>query len=217
MTTFRHERKYVLPEIMKKNVWGIIKAHPLMFKEIYHERVINNIYFDTPQLDNYLENIDGVPIRHKVRIRWYDNNTSSCYLEIKSKKGAVNTKKVHKIGGLDAGSNMRKFLQEAVAAADLPKHIDAEIHKLVPSCVNRYKRRYFESRNKKFRITLDYDLRFRKMRSSRIPKQPWPRSKNMVVEVKYNTDGKVNLNEFTRSFPFRVGKFSKYTAGVEAV
>ena len=47
----RFERKFVIPRISKFQVEKFIKTHPGVFSEIFHERQVNNIYFDTPNLD----------------------------------------------------------------------------------------------------------------------------------------------------------------------
>ena len=58
------------------------------FYKIYDDRIINNIYFDSPSLNKFFANDDGISERNKLRIRWYGNNSNTYdyRLEIKIKK-----------------------------------------------------------------------------------------------------------------------------------
>ena len=67
----RYERKFVIRELDVEGVEQIIKSHPSLFSEIFHERVVNNIYFDSWNMGSYSDNIEGNPQRLKIRIRWY--------------------------------------------------------------------------------------------------------------------------------------------------
>ena len=70
-TSFRYERKFLVSELNRFEIESIVRLHPAIFSEIYHQRSVNNIYFDTMNVSNYLDNINGVKQRLKVRIRWY--------------------------------------------------------------------------------------------------------------------------------------------------
>ena len=85
MNDFRHERKYVIPYEAQHNIYHIISLIPAQFKEIYHERQINNIYFDTINYDSYKANLHGFGSRNKIRVRWYGDmyGQISSVLEIK--------------------------------------------------------------------------------------------------------------------------------------
>src|SRR5262245_66548315 len=67
----RYERKFVIFDLDLADALAVIRLHPAFFREIYHARYVNNIYFDTPSLDHYQDNVRGVPNRVKCRIRWY--------------------------------------------------------------------------------------------------------------------------------------------------
>jgi hypothetical protein len=68
---FRFERKYHISEVPLAEVEDWVRRSPALFHEIYRPRYINNIYLDTPGLSAYFQNIDGLPARTKLRIRWY--------------------------------------------------------------------------------------------------------------------------------------------------
>ena len=83
----RYERKFDSGYINKDIVY-FIKMHPMLFREIYCKRRVNNIYYDTMNYKNYLDNVEGNQYRLKVRIRWYGSNPFKIFdpvLEIKIK------------------------------------------------------------------------------------------------------------------------------------
>ena len=93
---FRYERKFqVLTNVSVKELVAITKSNSAFFKEVFHERQINNIYLDTDEYKFYFDNVDGVADRQKARIRWYGNTLGELEkpkLEIKLKKGLVGDK-----------------------------------------------------------------------------------------------------------------------------
>ena len=71
-TNYRYERKFTLPASHSlRSVEGLIKGNSSLFREIYSQRKVNNIYFDTYRYSNYFDNVLGVSDRKKMRIRWY--------------------------------------------------------------------------------------------------------------------------------------------------
>ena len=85
----RFERKFVVDLHSDKHVIDVIKCHPACFCEIFSERKIHNIYFDTKNLDFFHDNTDGNLLRRKYRLRWYDHkgeqNPTNPKLEVKLK------------------------------------------------------------------------------------------------------------------------------------
>ena len=68
---YRFERKFFISDIDVYQVKSLIRFHPNLFSQIFHERFVNNIYFDTENFKNYFDNIGGNMDRMKIRIRWY--------------------------------------------------------------------------------------------------------------------------------------------------
>lgn len=192
----RHERKFIIDDYNK--AINLIKDNPMFFRETYKERRVNNIYFDTPNLSNYNQNIAGISKRIKVRIRWYGelNNIREPYLEIKVKENELGEKLRFKL---------KPFKLNKIELSYLPKEIKEIIKNYQPILINSYKRRYFESNN--FRITLDRDLEFYNLRLNKI------KSNNYILEIKYKPDH--NPKSITNSFPYRLVAFSKYVKGVD--
>lgn len=214
----RLERKYIFKTTQLKDLVEAIKSHPMFINEKYDERIVNNIYFDTPGLSNFLEGVEGVPERCKVRIRWYNNNAENSYLEVKSKKGSVGDKLRYRLEDFDPKSpNIGKEFYKALNNSDIPQHIKIELKKLIPSSFNSYKRKYFENQKHDLRITLDYDMVFQRMLSEKLIPIKNPKDKTIIMEVKYSSENEKELNELLKYFPLRISKFSKYNQGIVSI
>ena len=91
----RYEIKYFIENLTTPQLQSHIKLNPAMFKEIFHKRYVNNVYFDSISMKNYYDNIDGASYRSKYRVRWYGEMMGVIekpIFEIKSKCGLVGTK-----------------------------------------------------------------------------------------------------------------------------
>ena len=88
---YRYERKFIVPPHMETIVPSIICTVLPEFLEIYTERRINSIYFDTGNFDYALNHINGFQKRRKVRIRYYGkyDNAQSPSLESKIRDGLL--------------------------------------------------------------------------------------------------------------------------------
>ena len=91
----RYERKFVITELDFNEIKHIIRHHPSAFSEIFYERIINNIYLDSLDLENYFTHISGHSQRMKLRIRWYGETfglIKKPILEIKMKNNELGKK-----------------------------------------------------------------------------------------------------------------------------
>ncbi len=69
---FRFERKFTIPDgFTIVAIEQFIKQNKALFREVFHIRQVNNIYFDTAAYNDYFDNVLGVSDRKKIRIRWY--------------------------------------------------------------------------------------------------------------------------------------------------
>jgi len=217
---FRYERKFLISGINRTEIESIIKLHPALFTEIFSERYVNNIYFDTFDKNNYFENINGNSERMKVRIRWYGSlfgKIENPTLELKVKKGLLGQKKRFSLlpFKLDHNIDYLDFFA-LVEKSGISKEIDKiGLKSLFPVILNGYKRKYFLSADKEYRITIDSDQIFYaidKRNNSFMNKQE--DRVNIVVELKYNFNKDKNADKITNIFPFRLSKNSKYVNGV---
>ena len=88
-SNYRFERKFFITGTIGQSIESIVKLNTAMFSEIFSERLVNNIYFDSENLKNYYANIYGDMERKKIRIRWYGSlfdYVDKPVLELKIKK-----------------------------------------------------------------------------------------------------------------------------------
>ena len=154
---YRYERKSYISNKSLADVEYFIKHHYAIFSEIYKERLVNNIYFDSIGLSNFHNNIDGLKDRIKVRIRWYGKLfgiVEKPTLEIKIKNGALG-KKISVLMPsfqLDSRSGISNLLFENL---NLNNCLKLYLKSLKPLLMNQYLRKYYRSIDENFRITVD--------------------------------------------------------------
>ncbi len=217
---FRKERKFVIEGFDFAQVEAVVKSHPALFTSPFPPRYINNIYFDTREFRNYRDNVAGSMKREKFRIRWYGEQYGQLkkpVLEIKIKRGLAGTKKYAPLKPivLKPGfsvEDIREWLKESGLS---PEYLEA-LRYLDPTLHNRYRRKYFLSADKRFRVTLDDQLSY-----MNIPKLPgfFVRREveygKVVMELKYDTEHDGDASWLTDHIPFRLSKNSKYVIGVK--
>jgi len=219
IAAMRYERKFVIFDVGVAETEAVIRFHPAVFSEIYHPRIVNNVYFDTPSLEHYHANLRGIARRVKCRIRWYGKSSGPIArptLELKRKLGLLGSKESHPLQPfeLDERFDARHVLEKS----DLPASLRCDLGPLNPILMNRYRRRYFLSHDGKYRLTVDSELAYRTVGSgaSRFP--AWlPLDGRVVVELKFGVGGEAGASRIATRFPFRVTRSSKYVLGIEAL
>ena len=215
---FRKERKFVITGRGIGVVECAVKSHPAMFSRAFPPRHVNNIYFDTPEHQNFKDNVVGSANRHKFRIRWYGDQfgyIKKPVLEIKIKKGLAGTKRHYQLlpFTLEQGFTHETII-DILKQSNIPLELMEILRYLTPALLNRYYRRYYLSANRKFRITLDNKLSY-----TRISKyqnfflQRIKDDNRVIMELKYDTEHDKEAGWISGGFPFRLSKNSKYVNG----
>ncbi|MBD3329404.1 VTC domain-containing protein [Candidatus Dojkabacteria bacterium] len=216
---YRYERKFYVPELSKQDLANVIKCHPYFFREIYYERQVSNIYFDTPDLKFYFKNLDGADRRVKLRIRWYEDFEDVIekpQLEYKIKIGLVGTKKVIPLDSFSITEKpLLNQIQKSLVGAGLDSDILVQLGFVEPVLMNHYRRRYFMSADKLFRLTIDSELHFHEVNKYEINWNRKGTSPGCVLELKYNHSNELLADRVSNFFKFRVTKFSKFAHGIE--
>lgn len=217
---YRYERKFIASPLTVHEIEALIKWHPAMFSEIYTERYVNNIYFDTCSMENYYANIDGVQHRTKCRIRWYGalfGMVEQPVLELKIKSGLLGRKEIFSLPSFSLDENFHMdMIEETFRNSDIPDTIIPYMWSLHPILLNRYRRKYYQSADQNYRITVDSDLEFYLIHDCnnhflhRVVDNT-----NVVVELKYNFDADDLADKIATYFPFRISKSSKYVTGIQ--
>jgi hypothetical protein len=218
----RYERKFLILRASVREVETVVKRNPAFFREIYHERAINNIYLDTPSRRYYFENVDGFSTRRKARIRWYGDLAGFVpkpILEFKIKDGLLGCKKASPLRPFTLDERFSyEHLRELLRTGPLAAETRALLQFLEPALINRYRRKYYLSADGLYRVTIDFDLQFYNV-------HPWGAgflsryllSDRMVLELKYGRSHHHHASEIASALPFRLSRMSKYVLGMDCL
>ena len=220
---FRYERKFLIDELDKYEVEEVIKQNPFMFSKIFYERIVNNIYLDSIDLNSYYDNLIGISQRFKIRIRWYGKLgglIQKPVLEIKIKNNDLGAKLSFPLNSfkIDKNLSMGVLIKEVISKSNLPQWLVEHIKSLKFALLNRYKRRYFMTVNKKYRVTLDFDLEFYRIHPiNNLFVEQIKHEDYVILELKYGKNWDSDAEKITNFFPFRLTKNSKYVCGIESI
>jgi hypothetical protein len=218
----RYERKYVSAPLLGPDPLAVIRGHAAALREAYPARLVHNIYLDTPARRDLGDHLDGVSSRSKTRIRWYGDacaTVSSPTLELKSRLGLVGGKHVFPLAPLDLSPGvLARAVAECLAGSDLSEGVRRHASFLEPALVNRYLRRYFESRDHLVRVTIDttldsWDCR-RWTPSDLSPARRGRGYSGVVIELKYRPESAGAAATIASGLPWPVARFSKYVWGM---
>ena len=218
--TARHEIKCVLEAGQAAAVEGWIALHPAAFRRAYADRKINNVYFDSPELDCFRENLSGTSSRTKCRLRWYgeDSAATNAVFELKRKRNLQGTKTRQAITFPEPLCGLSFTRISATVARQLPEYeraIFAGISTAV--LLNRYRRRYYVSFDRRIRLTVDSDLVFYDQRRNQKPNTRFrvQAPAIAVLECKYESRAEDPSPLPLTDLPARVTRCSKYALGVQ--
>jgi SPX domain protein involved in polyphosphate accumulation len=219
---YRYERKFLIRDLSVQEIETIIKLHPNFFSEIYYQRNVNNIYFDSLELESYQDNVTGSAQRVKTRIRWYGELfglIEKPVLELKIKSNLLGRKESFLLSPFDLNRDFSfKTVFDVIEKSDVTDLIKERFNYLQPVLLNRYKRKYFQSADKKYRITVDSEMSFRKIGKYNNSFLSTVNDKvNVILELKYDYKNEENAKNITNLFPFRLTKSSKYLSGVDSI
>ena len=216
---YRYERKFRVSALSYSELLNTIHYSPFLFREIYYPRTVNNIYLDSFDLENYFDNIEGNSERTKTRIRWYGNDqikVNAPKLEFKIKRGHVGMKKIYTLSPFIFNKGFsRDHLMNVFNNSTLPDGIRERLRHLRLSLYNKYRRQYFISNDRRFRITLDKDVDYFRLKDISnyflVKRSDYGTS---VMELKYSPNDDSEATKIVEQFAFRLTKNSKYVSGV---
>ena len=160
---YRHEWKHELNYLdllsIRARLRAVMEPDPHTIDGKYY---IRSLYFDNPNDKALREKLDGVNLREKFRIRYYNGDTSLIHLEKKSKVNGLGTKFSARLSAEEA---------QAVVDGDIDWMLASE-HPLVqelyckmryqgmgPKTIVDYTREPFIYAPGNVRVTFDYDIR----------------------------------------------------------
>ena len=179
------------------------------------DREINNIYYDTLNLDTAKDNLDGVADRVKYRARWYKNDSdyTNCNFEIKIKNGRTNSKLVFP-SEIDKSSILNcnfidQFKDRFVNKTIYEKNLI--INKFFPIIQNKYDRSYYIYKDK-IRLTYDKNISYKNLKTQSFSN--WNSDALNVLEIKIDTNFLEEANLLIKKIPFVPKRHSKYLRGL---
>lgn len=169
--------------------------------EIKEERNIHyqNLYFDTPENQFYINHHNGKENRFKVRFRKYAI-TDSTYLEVKKRHKKRTTKQ-----RIDANELAYKLTENEKCFI---KNRIGEIAEVHPSLMVEYNRITLINKNLKERFTIDYDIKFTKENQTKSINHV------LIAELKQHKFNKYSpAYQLMKQFNVNPSRFSKYCIG----
>lgn len=217
---YRFERKFVTSRLSPHQIDNAVKMHAAHFREVYSVRDINSLYLDTLDKKSYFDHSSGINERVKVRVRWYGDlygQTNRPHLEFKLKRGAIVGKATFPLDsfrfekGFKIGE-LRKIMENS----DVPAYIKEDLRGIHFASIIRYTRKYYLSRDRNFRLTVDWGLRSLLISPSKVViiNDIWDRH-NSIIELKYPTECDIKARNVLQNLPFSITKHSKYISGLE--
>ena len=189
----------------------------------YPSRSINSLYFDTADFQSVRDNLAGISIRHKVRLRWYDENESTKFkpaiLEIKKRNGRLGSKSNYDIPNITQNDILTK------TANTVSSHIFNYVHKnyeydqllndhYIPTLFVNYQREYYET-SRGLRITIDKNINFRNITFNQPIKHYNEISYNeYIMELKFPIEMKDEVSNLIRDLNITPKRNSKYLLGM---
>ncbi|MCA9583393.1 MAG: polyphosphate polymerase domain-containing protein [Myxococcales bacterium] len=126
---------------------------------------ITSLYFDTPKFDFFVDKVEGIKHRVKVRLRRYDSNSDG-FIEVKARSGRgirkyrvpLDGEAMRRMAGGDATPLIEhRDGKHAFAARMILREISS--HSLVPAVITVYHREAFMFReDPTLRLTIDRNL-----------------------------------------------------------
>jgi hypothetical protein len=217
----RYELKITIEryQLAQARMW--VRLNPAGFRTTYAPRFVNSVYFDTPDLTNLKENLAGVSLRQKIRLRWYGDLSTRMekpVLELKFKKNMLGGKKRLELPGTieltDRWTEIMSTIRTGVPAA-WGAYLATNVQ---PTLLVHYRREYFATVDGRVRATLDYDQRAFGQRLGARPNlaRRLPIGDLLVIELKAGYQDEERLEEIVAHLPLARSRNSKYVTGVLA-
>lgn len=217
----RYEQKIVVRASALAWVESQLRVHPAGFYQLYPPRRVNNVYFDSPDLDTYAQNLSGIVGRVKIRLRWYGTQwrIARGVFELKIKQGGVGWKKSQELSATyDLGGELWPDLLVRLRRENADGVADQLRIAYWPVLINHYMRQYYISCDGTVRVTIDTDQRTYDQRASSRPNISFAsvQRDSLVIEFKALAAERSRLADVMAAFPLRSHKNSKYALGVAA-
>lgn len=218
----RYEVKFTAEQTRLAALTSWIRTHRAGWQSAFPDRVVTNVYFDTPALDAYEDNQAGISERRKLRYRWYGDTWQPVAgtMEIKCRSGGAGWKWSAPVEHpLDLTRITWQQFRDRLRANLPPVQRFMLDEQPIVALINRYHRTYFASRDGRLRLTIDEGIAFYPQLGRGRPqvRHAAHRANAIVVEVKCAVTDRALAADALGDIPLRVSRHSKYAIGVESL
>lgn len=219
---FRHELKYRIGYLQYLELRSRLRAvmHSDLHAGTEGKYLIRSIYFDNYKDKALWQKAEGVPIREKFRVRYYNDDFSYITLEKKVKNNALCMKSDAEITKEECQNLLEGRLNWMRGhPSQLVQELYAKMHYqlLYPRVLVSYIREPYVYDAGNVRVTFDSDIRTtlyhrhfleEKVADISTADQPW----DMILEVKYDAFLPTIIRDILQTNTIRQQAFSKYEA-----
>ncbi|MDA7977545.1 MAG: polyphosphate polymerase domain-containing protein [Pirellulales bacterium] len=217
----RREVKYALPQMDIGKLRRLLEVNCQRLIHSGQVSVVRSIYFDDSRLSACRANLDGLGLRRKLRIRWYDTPMpgTKFFAEIKWRDNRATGK--HRMQ-MCSDKPLAELSYEEIRRGlvdSIPEYLAADAARYhEPVVVVEYKREHFASSDG-LRITLDYDLRFYDQFAKRMISLTFPKPLEgfIVLEGKTPLGRESELRQWFHPLTPRATRCSKYVYGCREI
>lgn len=210
---WKHEISYADLLAIRQRLRAVAESDPHAEDGRY---LIRSLYFDNLDDKALCEKIDGVNLREKFRIRYYNGDTSVIHLEKKSKRAGLGTKFSAALSREEAQNivdGRLDWMMESGRPLVQELYCKMRYQGLCPKVIVDYTREPFIYRPGNVRVTFDYDIRtglsctdFLNPDCVTIPAGDAP----ILLEVKWDAFLPAIIRDAVQTPGRRVEAFSKY-------
>lgn len=210
---WKHEISYADLLAIRQRLRAVAESDPHAEGGRY---LIRSLYFDNLDDKALREKIDGVNLREKFRIRYYNGDTSVIHLEKKSKRAGLGTKFSAALSREEAQSivdGRLDWMMDSGRPLVQELYCKMRYQGLCPKVIVDYTREPFIYRPGNVRVTFDYDIRtglsctdFLNPDCVTIPAGDAP----ILLEVKWDAFLPAIIRDAVQTPGRRVEAFSKY-------
>lgn len=192
---YRHELKYMVDErdiaLTISRIRGIMKADSFHPEGAYR---IRSVYFDDIWDSALMQNFEGVSPRSKYRIRTYNEDSESIYLEEKIKNYDMTRKRSCSLSKDECEHLLKGHTDRILPGENRELLLSLKLKMFqncfIPKIIVEYERTAFTYKEGNVRVTFDRNLASSgyvdRLWEAALPKRPVMASGQCIMEVKYD-------------------------------
>lgn len=209
---WKHEISYADMLILRKRLSAVAKTDAHAIDGRYK---IRSLYFDNAYDKALREKVDGVNVREKFRIRYYNDDTSLIHLEKKSKINGLCAKESVSLTEAQAGDIVKgnyEWMLQSGESLICELYSKMMSQGLRPKTIVDYTREPFVFAPGNVRVTMDYDIRTGLQSTDFLNTAcvTVPTGNTIILEVKWDEYLPDIIRDAVWLPNCRTGAFSKY-------